>query len=74
MMARNLKGHLLLIHGTADLNVLFSATIQMIDALVRAGKPYDLVVLLEQNHRAEGPSVTYMMEAQKRYLVEHLKP
>jgi dipeptidyl aminopeptidase/acylaminoacyl peptidase len=74
LLAGKLKGHLLLMHGTADLNAPFTATIQMIDALVEAGKPYDLIVLPEQTHRPEGRSVMYSMDAQKRYLVDHLKP
>jgi dipeptidyl aminopeptidase/acylaminoacyl peptidase len=73
-IAGNLKGHLLLIHGTSDVNVPFTATIQMIDALERAGKPYDLVVLPEQGHAPTGQAATYYQEALKRYLVEHLNP
>ena len=73
-IAGNLKGHLLLIHGTSDVNTPLTATIQMIDAFIRAGKPYDLVLLPDQDHAPSGPSATYYMRAQKRYLVEHLKP
>jgi dipeptidyl aminopeptidase/acylaminoacyl peptidase len=73
-MAANLKGHLLLMHGTADLNAPFSATIQMIGALMQAGKPYDLLVLPEQTHRPDADSTMYATDAQERYLVDHLKP
>ncbi len=52
----------------------FTATIQMIDALERAGKPYDLVVPPEQGHAPTGQAATYYQEALKRYLVEHLNP
>jgi dipeptidyl aminopeptidase/acylaminoacyl peptidase len=69
-MAGRLKGHLLLIHGTSDVNVPFAATMQMIDALERAGKPYDLVVLPDQGH----VPTAYYEEALKGYLVEHLNP
>jgi dipeptidyl aminopeptidase/acylaminoacyl peptidase len=73
-MAGSLKGHLLLIHGTSDVNVPFTATVLMIDALERAGKPYDLVVLPDQGHAPTGQAATYYQEALKRYLVEHLNP
>jgi dipeptidyl aminopeptidase/acylaminoacyl peptidase len=73
-LAGNLKGHLLLIHGTSDLNAPFSATVQLIDALVKAGKPYDLIVLPEQNHSISGQSAVYAGQALRRYLNEHLKP
>jgi dipeptidyl aminopeptidase/acylaminoacyl peptidase len=71
-LAGNLQGHLLLIHGTSDVNAPFSATMQMIDALERANKPYDLVVLPEKDHNAQNSS--YSLQALKRYLVEHLNP
>jgi len=51
------RGALLLIHGTSDFNAPLTATIQMIDALIRAGKPYDLVLLPDQDHAPSGPSV-----------------
>jgi dipeptidyl aminopeptidase/acylaminoacyl peptidase len=73
-IAGNLKGHLLLIHGTSDVNAPLTATIQMIDALIRAGKPYDLVLLPDQEHAPSGPYAAYYMQAQKRYLVQHLNP
>jgi dipeptidyl-peptidase-4 len=73
-LADRLQGHLMLIHGTSDVNATFSATMKMVDALTRAGKPYDLVVLPEQTHRLEGGSLEYVREAVRRYFVEHLKP
>jgi dipeptidyl aminopeptidase/acylaminoacyl peptidase len=71
-MAGNLRGHLLLIHGTSDTNAPFASTVRMIDALERAGKPYDLVILPEQDHGAQNS--LYALQAVKRYLIEHLKP
>ena len=68
-LAGNLKGKLLLIHGTSDIWVPFSHTMKMVDALFRAGKSYDLMVLPEQGHG--GP---YMQEAARRYFQEHLRP
>ena len=78
-LAGNLKGKLLLIHGTSDDDVLFSATMKMVDALTRSGKPYDLLVLPEQDHGigsgiASGNPRSYLREAIRRYFQEHLKP
>ena len=73
-LAGNLKGKLLLIHGTSDDDVLFSATMKMVKALIRAGRPYDLIVLPEQHHIPSGTSRTYWLEAIRRYFQEHLKP
>jgi dipeptidyl aminopeptidase/acylaminoacyl peptidase len=73
-LAGNLKGKLLLIHGTSDDDVLFSTTMKMVEALIRAGKPYDLIVLPEERHRLTKTGATYMVEAIRRYFQEHLKP
>ncbi|MBN1223956.1 MAG: S9 family peptidase [Candidatus Aminicenantes bacterium] len=72
--AGNLRGKLLLIHGTNDVNAPFSATMKMVEALVRAGRPFDLVVLPEQSHWVRGKSALFMLEAQRKYFQEHLKP
>ena len=72
--AGNLKGKLLLIHGTSDITPLFSQTMKMVEALIRAGKPYDLIVFPEQGHSYTGTNRTYRREAVRRYFQEHLKP
>ncbi len=79
LLAGNLKGKVLLIHGTSDDDVPFSATMKMVDAFTREGKPYDLIVLPEQTHAigsgiAAGPPRHYLREAIRRYFQEHLKP
>jgi len=73
-LADQLKGKLLLMHGTADVNVPFSNTIKMIEALIRAEKPYDLLVLPGQGHDLRVENVAYELEAVRRYFQEHLKP
>jgi dipeptidyl aminopeptidase/acylaminoacyl peptidase len=72
-LAGNLKGKLLLICNTLDVNTPFSATMKIVEALIRAGKPYDLIVLPEQNHWPSGTSHTYWREAMRRYFQEHLQ-
>jgi dipeptidyl aminopeptidase/acylaminoacyl peptidase len=72
-LARNLKGHLLIIHGTSDAGAPLSGTMRLIDALTTAGKPYDLVLLVHEGHN-EVASSPYAWERMKNYLVEHLKP
>ena len=70
----NLKGKLLLIHGTSDVAADFAEHMKMVEALIRAGKPFDLLVLPEQDHNPTGASFTYRREAIRRYFQEHLKP
>ncbi len=71
-IAKNLEGRLLLIHGTQDHNAPFSETIKMIDALIKAKKPVDVLVLPEQPHVPEGDGYIYWVKARHRYLKEHL--
>ncbi len=79
--AANLKGKLLIIHGTSDADVPFSNAMKMVDALIRAGKPFDLLVLPGAGHYynigtslSDVTSKTYVFEAIRRYFQEHLKP
>jgi len=50
-LAKELKGHLLLIVGDADRTVHPSNTMRMADALVKAGKKFDLWVFPGQRHQ-----------------------
>jgi dipeptidyl aminopeptidase/acylaminoacyl peptidase len=49
-IAGNLKGHLLLITGDIDNNVHPSNTYRVVDALIRANKRFDMIVLPGQRH------------------------
>jgi dipeptidyl aminopeptidase/acylaminoacyl peptidase len=53
--AKNLKGHLFLAVGELDTNVDPSSTLQVADALIRAGKDFDLLVVPNGGHGATGP-------------------
>jgi len=71
-MAGQLKGRLMMATGTDDL--IYPSTLKMVEALVRAGKPYDLLVFPDQGHGFLGASGRYWMDALRRYFDEHLKP
>jgi dipeptidyl aminopeptidase/acylaminoacyl peptidase len=71
-IADKLEGRLLLIHGTQDRNAPFSETIKMIDALQKARKPVDVLILPEQPHVPEGNGYAYWVRARHRYFREHL--
>jgi dipeptidyl aminopeptidase/acylaminoacyl peptidase len=73
-LADRLQGKLLLLHGTSDINAPFSATIQMVDALTRAGKRYELVVLPGQNHGFSAQNVGYWLETLRTFFVDKLRP
>jgi len=48
--AANLKGKLLIMHGLLDDNVHFQNTVQLARALVRAGKPFDMMAYPQAYH------------------------
>ncbi len=55
--AANLKGRLLLVHGTGDDNVHIGNTVQFIQALIQAGIPYDLQIYPRKTHSIAGADV-----------------
>ena len=55
--AANLKGRLLLVHGTSDDNVHMENSIQFIQQLIEAGIPYDLQLYPRKTHSIAGPDV-----------------
>ena len=75
-LADRLKGKLLIVHGTSDLNVPFNVTMQMTDALIRHGKRFDMLVLPGRDHDilAPGPLEVYLRRLTRDYFIEHLKP
>jgi dipeptidyl-peptidase 4 len=73
--ATNLKGRLLMVHGTGDDNVHIGNTVQFVDKLVSAGIPYDLQIFPRKTHEILGGEAR--VELFRRILVhfeEYLKP
>ncbi len=70
-LAKNLKGHLLLAHGTMDNNVPPYNTLLVVDALIKANKDFDLLLLPNQAH-GYGAESNYMMRRRWDYFVRWL--
>jgi dipeptidyl-peptidase 4 len=69
-IAKNLKGHLLLAHGTMDDNVPPSNTLLVVNELIKANKDFDLILLPNRTHRfANEP---YMVRRRWDYFVRYL--
>ena len=49
-IARRLKGHLMLVHGDIDNNVHPANTLRVVNALIRANKRFELLILPGQRH------------------------
>lgn len=69
-LADKLQGHLLLVHGDVDDNVNVSSTLRFADALIKANKDFDLLIVPNQSH-GEGTN-TYITRRRWDYLVENL--
>ncbi len=69
--AKNLKGHLLLAHGTMDDNVPETNTLLVVDALIKANKDFDLL-LFPNEHHGYGEGAQYMTRRRWDYFVRYL--
>ena len=69
--AKNLKGHLMLAHGTMDNNVPPYNTLLVVAELIKANKDFDLVLFPNRPH-GYGPDANYMMRKRWDYFVRWL--
>ena len=69
-LAANLKGKLFLIHGDMDDNVHPAHTLALVDALVKANKRFDLLILPDANH--ELTDHPYVIRRTWDFFVENL--
>jgi dipeptidyl aminopeptidase/acylaminoacyl peptidase len=70
-LAANLKGALLLVHGEIDNNVHPANTIRLVDALIKANKRFDMLILPGQRH-AFGPYQPYFTQRMWEFFADHL--
>jgi dienelactone hydrolase len=70
LLAENLKGKLLIAHGTLDNNVPPYNTLLVVDALIAANKDFDLIMF--PNRRHGFGNEPYMMRRRWDYFVRHL--
>jgi dipeptidyl aminopeptidase/acylaminoacyl peptidase len=67
--AKNLHGALLLIVGETDHNVDPASTMQVVNALIKADKDFDLLVIPNADHGQDG---AYGSRRRKDFFVRHL--
>jgi dipeptidyl aminopeptidase/acylaminoacyl peptidase len=71
LVAKNLKGHLLLAHGTMDNNVPPYNTLLVVNELIKANKDFDLLLIPNVAH-GYGAASNYMMRRRWDYFVRYL--
>jgi dipeptidyl-peptidase-4 len=69
-LAKNLKGHLLLAHGTMDTNVPPYNTLLVVNELIKANKDFDLLMLPNRGHGFGNEP--YMIRRRWDYFVRYL--
>lgn len=70
LVAHQLKGRLLLAHGTMDSNVPVYNTLLVVNELIKANKDFDLIILPNRGHGFGNEP--YMMRRRWDYFVTHL--
>jgi dipeptidyl-peptidase-4 len=72
--ADKLRGDLLVVHGSGDDNVHYQGTERLVNALVAANKPFQMMVYPNRSHGIfEGEGTTlHLFSLLTRYLSEHL--
>ncbi|HEU4856142.1 MAG TPA: DPP IV N-terminal domain-containing protein [Rhodanobacteraceae bacterium] len=71
LLAKNLKGRLMLVHGEIDDNVPISNTYLVVDALIKANRDFDLLILPNQHH-GYGADAPYVMRRRWDWFVRNL--
>lgn len=69
--AANLKGHLMLVHGTMDDNVPPNNTLMVVQALMNANKTFDML-MVPNAHHGYGEQSMYIMRRRWDYFVRYL--
>ena len=71
LFAANITGKLFLLHGDMDSNVLPSHTLQVADALIKANRDFDLLIVPNAGHGTLEPR-SYALRRAWDFLVRHL--
>jgi len=72
IMAGRLKGHLLIEHGDIDDNVHPVETMRFVDALMKANKDFDMLLVPNMYHGESGEHALYLVRRRWDYFVQHL--
>ena len=72
--AANLQSKLMLVHNFEDDNVLFQNSLQMMDALQKAGKQFEVMIYPQKSHGVTGPARRHMLVALTDFFEKNLLP
>jgi dipeptidyl-peptidase-4 len=70
---QQMKGKYLLIHGSADDNVHYQNALEMVNALVKANKQFDMFIYPNRNHGIYGGNTrNHLFQMMLDYIVQNL--
>lgn len=72
--AGKIKSPLLLVHNFEDDNVLFQNSQNMMEALQRENKHFDVMFYSQKSHAVTGPTRLHLLETTTRFFERELKP
>lgn len=70
-LAKNLKGKLMLVHGSIDDNVPTGETLLVVDTLIKANKDFDMLIIPNAHH-GYGKDTPYTIRRRWDYFVQNL--
>ncbi|HEX9982184.1 MAG TPA: DPP IV N-terminal domain-containing protein [Thermoanaerobaculia bacterium] len=71
-LASNLRGTLKMMHGTSDTSASITTTMRMSDALIRAGKQFELLIMPGHGHNPRGPARKYYKDDVRLFFLRTL--
>jgi len=71
LLVSGIKGRLFLLHGDMDSNVLPGQTLQLADALIKANRDFDLLIVPNAGHGTLAPR-SYALRRAWDFMVRHL--
>ncbi len=61
-----------MMHGTSDVNASLSTTMRMAEALIKANKQFELLIMPGVGHTPQPPFDRYYFEDHMRFFARHL--
>lgn len=71
-LAKNLRGALRIMHGTSDVNASLSTTMRMCQALIAAGKRFELLLMPGEPHNPKAAAARYYLDDINLFFVRTL--
>lgn len=72
--AKDLRGRLLLVHGTIDNNVHPGNTLHLVDLLQKEGKSFEMMVYPEHRHGITGTNAVHLGKLRLEFFLRNLRP